>query len=150
MSRSKGKGGSATSTGRTPIVVDGSNIAYLEPDTDGKPSVDAIDKVRRRLIDLGYRPIVIVDAALYHEVKNSRKLDHLVNDGSILQAPAGTDADYFVLKTAELENARIVSDDLYRDYQREFPDAITRRVPVMIVDGNVEFYHLESAADSRK
>jgi hypothetical protein len=61
----------------------------------------------------------------------------------INQAPAGTDADFFVLETARREDARIVTDDRYQDYADRFPHSDERRTPVMIVDGMVEFYDLQ-------
>lgn len=127
----------------TPIVVDGSNIAYLETTKDGKPTVDAIEKVRGQLETMGYRPIVIVDAALWHQVDDRDRLNKLIDEGVVNQAPAGTDADYFVLETARRENARIVTDDRYRNYADRFPSSEERRTPVMIVDGMVEFYNLK-------
>jgi Zc3h12a-like ribonuclease protein len=131
--------------GLTPIVVDGSNIAYLETTKDGKPRVDAIERVRGQLETMGYRPIVIVDAALWHQVDDRDRLNKMIDEGVINQAPAGTDADYFVLETARRENARIVTDDRYRSYADRFPDSEERRTPVMIVDGMVEFYNLKPA-----
>lgn len=125
-----------------PIVMDGSNIAYLETSRGGKPRVDAIERVRHSLIDMGYRPIVIVDAALWHQVDDPERLNHLIDTGVINQAPAGTDADVFLLETAKREDARIVTDDRYKDHEARFPEAEARRTPVMIVDGLVEFYDL--------
>jgi hypothetical protein len=130
---------------RVPIVVDGANVAYEDKTRDGRPKLENILAVRQQLVQLGYRPIVIVDAALWHTIDQSKRLDQLIQEGEILQAPADTDADYFVLKTAELENAKIVTNDLYADHRAEFPDVQERRVPLMIVDGMVELYQLEPA-----
>jgi hypothetical protein len=130
---------------KTPIVVDGSNIAYLETTKTGKPRVEAIEKVRARLTEMGYRPLVIVDAALWHQVDDPDRLNRLIDQGVINQAPAGTDADVFVLETARRENTRVVTDDQYRDLAKRFPDHAERRSPVMIVDGLVEFYDLQPA-----
>lgn len=128
-----------------PIVVDGSNIAYLETTRDGKPRVDAIERVRKRLEELGYRPIVIVDAALWHQVDDPDGLNALIDKGVVHQAPAGTDADVFVLETARREHAKIVTDDRYRDHTDRFPHPDDMRSPVMIIDGLVEFYDLQPA-----
>lgn len=131
--------------GKKPIVVDGSNIAYLETTKDGKPRVEAIEKVRSQLEEMGYRPVVIIDAALWHQVDDPDRLNRLIDQGVINQAPAGTDADVFVLETARREDAKIVTDDQYRDLTERFPDHEKRRSPVMIVDGLVEFYDLQPA-----
>ena len=127
----------------TPIVVDGSNVAYLQTTSEGKPTVGAIESVRQRLEEMGYRPIEIVDAALWHQVVEPDRLNALINEGVIQQAPAGTDADVFVLETAQRENTKIVTDDRYRDHADRFPHPEALRSPVMIVDGLVEFYDLQ-------
>ena len=128
-----------------PIVVDGSNIAYLETTSNGKPTVRAVERVRERLKQMGYRPIIIVDAALWHQVDDPDRLNALIDKGVILQAPAGTDADVFVLETARREHTKIVTDDRYRDHADRYPRPEELRSPVMIVDGLVEFYDLQPA-----
>ncbi|HUZ01012.1 MAG TPA: hypothetical protein VMU89_11720 [Thermomicrobiaceae bacterium] len=122
------------------VVVDGSNVAYEEVTPEGKPKVANLVAVRRELERRGYRPIIIVDAAFRHQVDDPRQLEALIDDQVVRQAPAGTDADYFVLTTAADEHAAVVSNDLYRPYEHEFPWVRERRIPLMIVDGNVELY----------
>lgn len=121
-------------------VVDGSNIAFAERSKDGKPKVSNIVAVRRMLSEQGYSPIIIVDAALRHQVDNPEQLESMIKDQVVRQAPAETDADFFVLKTAEEENAPVISNDLYEPYREQFPWIAERRVPFMIVAGNVELY----------
>ena len=64
----------------------------------------------------------------------------MIKSESVLQAPAGTPADYFVLKTAQLHEAQIVSNDRYEQFKAEFNGVTDRRVPLMIVNGTVELY----------
>ena len=123
-----------------PVVVDGSNVAFEEVTAEGKPRVANLVAVRRELERLGYRPIIIVDAAFRHQVDDPRQLEALIDDQIVRQAPAGTDADYFVLTTAADEHAPVVSNDLYRPYEHEFRWIRERRIPLMIVDGHVELY----------
>ena len=59
----------------------------------------------------GYDPIVIVDAALHHEVDDADQLEVLIRDQTIRQAPAGTDADRFILLTADEQDAVVISND---------------------------------------
>ncbi|MDX1624195.1 MAG: hypothetical protein R3199_09455 [Gemmatimonadota bacterium] len=122
------------------IVVDGSNVAYVEPSEDGQPKVSNIQAVREALIDRGWDPVVIVDASLRHEIDDPDQLEALLDDQKVHQAPAGSDADYFVVETAERENAPIVSNDEFEEYRDEHPWIEKRRVPLMIVDGEVELY----------
>lgn len=119
------------------IVVDGSNVAYLETTKEGKPRVSNLRAVRDRLLERGYDPVVIVDASLRHEIDDPDQLEALLDDQRIRQAPSGTDADYFVVETAERESARIVSNDEFEEYRDEHPWIEERRVPLMIVNGEV-------------
>ena len=61
----------------------------------------------------------------------------MVDAGAIRQAPAGTDADYFILSFARELDASIVSNDRFRDRQKTFPDAANRLIRYMIVKDEV-------------
>ena len=129
-------------------VVDGANVAYLERTAKGKPRIANLIAVRRALEDEGYDPIIIVDASLIHEVDDRQQLDALIENQTIRQVPAGTDADFFVLTTAEQQDGVVVSNDRYDPYQHEFPWIRERRIPLMIVEGQVQLYDPE-VADAR-
>jgi hypothetical protein len=125
---------------RRDIVVDGANVAFEELTKDGKPKVSNLVAVRRALEDRGFDPIIFVDASLRHEIDDPRQLESLIDRQIVRQVPAGTDADYFVLMTAEQQHAQVVSNDRYGPYHDEFPWIDKRRVPVMIVEGQVQLY----------
>ena len=125
---------------KTTIVVDGANLAYEEMTGDGKPKVSNLVAARQALEQRGYAPIIIVDAALRHAIDDPDQLEALFDAQVVRQAPAGTDADFFVLETADNEGARVVSNDQFDPYQDKFPWIRDRRVPFMIVRGAVEFY----------
>ncbi|MDX1567563.1 MAG: hypothetical protein R3223_07170 [Longimicrobiales bacterium] len=127
------------------IVVDGSNVAHIETSGDGSPKISNIQAVRSALQDRGYDPVIIVDASLRHEIDDPQQLEHLLEDEKIHQAPSDTDADYFIVETADREGARIVSNDRYEEYQDDFSWIPDRRVPLMIIDGEVELYELGEA-----
>ena len=125
---------------RRVAVVDGANIAYLEKTQDGKPRVSNIIAVRKALEKRGFDPIVIIDASLKYEVDDPAQLEGLIDNLKVRQVPAQTDADYFVLETARNEDGLVVTNDLYAPYEDQFPWAEERRIPVMIVRGEVELY----------
>lgn len=50
-----------------------------------------------------------------------------------------------IVETTDREEARIVSNDRYEEYHHDFPWIPDRRVPLMIIDGEVELYELEGA-----
>jgi hypothetical protein len=122
------------------VVVDGTNVAFEQKSEDGRAMLDNILQLRSLLLECGFEPIIIVEADLRYEIDNREGLEELLNRGEILQAPADTEADFFVLKTAELENLKFVSNDLYNKYRDQFPWIRERRVPFMLVKGHLELY----------
>ncbi|HZS05221.1 MAG TPA: hypothetical protein VFD58_10340 [Blastocatellia bacterium] len=127
-------------TARKLVVVDGANIAYAERSASGRPKVVNLIAVRDTLKERGYESIIIVDASLRHEIDDPDRLEALIRDQTVRQAPAGTDADYFVIATAEEHHARIVSNDQYAPWADQYPWLRDRRIPLMIIQGRVELY----------
>jgi hypothetical protein len=117
------------------VIVDGSNVAHSsEGERAHLANIVAVcDKLREE----GYEPVVLVDAALRHQIDDRGSYERLVDTGAIRQAPAGTDADYFILSFARELEASIVSNDRFRDRQKAFPEAAKRLIKYMIVKGEV-------------
>jgi hypothetical protein len=138
MATSRRSAGSQRRDGERPdalVLVDGSNVAHAsEGDQALLSNITAVcDKLR----DEGYEPVVVVDAALRHQIDDPVGYEQLVEAGSIRQAPAGTDADYFILSFARELDACIVSNDRFRDRRKFFPDAAKRLIRYMVVKGEV-------------
>jgi hypothetical protein len=106
--------------------------------------------MRKALEKDGYDPIIIVDASLHHVVDQPEQLDHLIDEDRIWDAPAGTDADYFILETAECLHAQVVSNDEYRPYRDRFPLIDELQVPYMVINGHVEIYQPALRSDSQQ
>ena len=122
--------------GSGPIVlVDGSNVAHSSERE--RPELANIVAVCDKLREGGYDPVVVVDAALRHQIDDRAGYERMVDGGMIRQAPAGTDADYFILSFARELEASIVSNDRFRDRQKAFPDAARRLIRYMVVKGEV-------------
>lgn len=120
---------------RKVAIIDGSNVAHS---TEGDAAHLAnITLVREKMEEEGYEPIVVVDAALRHQVDNRRAYEEMVEEGTLRQAPAGTDADYFILSFARELDAVVVSNDRFRDREKAFPEARDRVIRFMIVAGEV-------------
>ena len=118
-------------------IIDGSNVAHA---TEGDSArLENILLVREKLLEEGFKPLVVVDAALRHQIDNSKDFERLVDAGDISQAPAGTDADYFILSFARELDALIVSNDRFRDRQKAFPETRDSMIRFMIVNGEVVF-----------
>lgn len=118
-------------------IVDGSNVAHsTEGDT---VRLANIRLVCEKLEEQGYQPIIVADAALRHQIDDRRTFEQMVDDGIIKQAPAGTDADYFILSFARELNASVVSNDRFRDRLEAFPEARESVIRYMIVNDEVVF-----------
>lgn len=122
------------------LVVDGANVAYAELSRAGDPKVSNLVAMRDVLQQEGYELIVILDASLRHDVDDPEQLETLLDDYACRQAPAGTDADYFILETADRLQAWVVSNDEFEDWLDDYPWIEERRVPFMIIQGQVELY----------
>lgn len=118
-------------------LVDGSNVAHSSEGGEGR--LRNIELVVAKLEEEGFDPIVVADAALRHQIDETAKYEALIEQGEIRQAPAGTDADYFILSFARELDANIVSNDRFRDRQDSFPDARDRMIRYMIVEDEVVF-----------
>ena len=117
------------------VLVDGSNVAHS---TEGeKAQLANIVAMRAKMQEEGFDPVVVVDAALRHQIDDPAGFERLVESGVVRQAPAGTDADYFLLSFARELDARIVSNDRFRDRLGAFPDAADRLIRYMIVEREV-------------
>jgi hypothetical protein len=117
------------------VLVDGSNVAHS---TEGeKPLVANLLAVRDKLKEEGFDPIIMADAALRHQIDDAKVYEDMIESGSVRQAPAGTDADYFILTFARELDADIVSNDRFRDRIKQFPEARERVIRFMIVNDEV-------------
>jgi hypothetical protein len=117
------------------VLVDGSNVAHSTE--AGPPLVANLVAVREKLVEEGLEPIIVADAALRHQIDDSRQYEKMIDDGMVRQAPAGTDADYFILAFARELNASIVSNDRFRDRMKQFPEARERVIRYMILQHEV-------------
>jgi len=116
-------------------LVDGSNVAHSSEGE--KARLENISLIVDKLTEEGFEPIVVADAALRHQIDDPTAYERMVEEGKIRQAPAGTDADYFILSFARELDASVVSNDRFRDRQEAFPEARERVIRYMIVADEV-------------
>ena len=121
-------------------VIDGANVAYIERDEADAPKVSNLMEVRSTLVEMGFKVIIIVDASLRYQIDDSERLESLLDKQIVRQAPADSDADYFIIELAKEMDALVVSNDEFEQYREENPWIEERRVPLMIVNGHVELY----------
>lgn len=117
------------------VLVDASNVAHATE--GGEARLANIELVRQKLREEGFEPLIVADAALRHQIDDKRLYERLIDEGVVHQAPAGTDADYFILSFAREMDARILTNDRFRDRAQEFPQERDRIIRYMIVQGEV-------------
>lgn len=115
-------------------IVDASNVAHAG---EMGARLSTLLAVRDELRDEGFDPILVADAALRHQIDDKDGYEQLIDSGELQQAPAGTDADYFILKFAQELDAMVVSNDRFRDGGRLAESARTRQIRFMVVAGEV-------------
>lgn len=126
---------SETSGGDKVAIIDGSNVAHSTE--RGDPRLSNIRLVCEKLAEEGYEVIVVVDAALRHHIDDADEYERMVDAGEIRQAPAGTDADYFILSFARELDASVISNDRFRDHESAFSEVAERIIRYMIVNDEV-------------
>ncbi|MEN6290459.1 MAG: Zc3h12a-like ribonuclease [Methanobacterium sp.] len=119
------------------VIIDASNVAHFGKGKDGQPSLNNILNAMEALKGLGYEPFAIADAPLRHEIDNKEEFNKLLEEEKVQQVPSGTTADHFILKIAYEENAKILSNDMFRDYNDEFKDIASKRIPYGIKNGEI-------------
>jgi hypothetical protein len=115
-------------------IVDASNVAHAG---EKGARLATLLAVRDELREEGFEPILIADAALRHQIDDKGGYERLVENGELQQAPAGTDADYFVLRLARELDAMVVSNDRFRDGGKLADEAKRRQIRFMVVAGEV-------------
>ncbi len=119
------------------VIIDASNVAHFGKGKDGQPSLNNILNAIEALKGLGYEPFAIADAPLRHEIDSKEEFNKLLEEGKVQQVPSGTTADHFILKIAYEENAKILSNDMFREYNDEFKDIASKRIPYDIKGGEI-------------
>jgi Zc3h12a-like ribonuclease protein len=117
------------------VIVDASNVAHSTEKSAAR--LGNVQLVRDRLTEDGLTPILVADAALRHHIDDAEAYEGLVKAGEIQQAPAGTDADYFILTFARELGASVLSNDRFKDRIAHFPEVKDRIIRYMIVAGEV-------------
>ena len=129
-----------SANGKSVVVIDGANVAYEERSAGGKPKLSNLLRVRGELEERGFEAVILVDASLKYDIDDQEQLEKLIQSQQVRQVPAGTDADYFIIQFADQFDALIVTNDRYKDYAEQYPWVTERRLPYMIVKGEVVLY----------
>lgn len=117
---------------RTKYIVDGNNLCYLNGNGNGngngKISILSLLAILTSILQNGDDFFCIFDATISHKLKNNEKeseadsIEYLLDKFSdkFYRVAGGTRADGVILGKATIENARVMSNDLFRDYQEKY------------------------------
>lgn len=110
------------------VILDGSNVMHWRNET---PDLETVRVVLAHLASLGMTPGVVFDAnagyLLFGRHHNDRAFSERLRLplDRVLVVPKSTPADPFILTAARDLGARIVTNDRYRDWAREYPEVTT-------------------------
>ncbi len=118
------------------VVVDGSNVAWEEINSEGKPKVNNIKRIVELLSSAGFEEIIVLaDASLRHQIDNPKELKRLVKLGLVKYLPAKVKGDQLLLRLAEEKDAYILTNDLFKEYRDIYNWIDKRRIPFTIING---------------
>jgi hypothetical protein len=130
--------------GRTPprdttqiILVDGSNVMFWR---DNVPDMTTLKAAIAHLTDQGYSPGLVFDANVGYKLEGrfrghlplARKLG--LKPEQVVVVGKGDPADRLILTVARALNARILSNDRFRDWRDAFPEVAE---PGRVIRGGV-------------
>ncbi len=107
------------------IVIDGSNVMHWK---GGKPDLDTVREVLISLRAQGFHPGVVFDAnagyKLAGQYQHDRAFSQLLGlpEDQVMVVPKGTPADPWILTAARNLEARIVTNDRFRDWAESYPE----------------------------
>jgi hypothetical protein len=107
------------------VIVDGSNVMHWNGDS---PQIETVREVLDHLAALGFSPGVVFDANAGHKLVG-RYLHHAafaemlgLAEDRVMVVNKGTPADATILAVARDLEARIVSNDRFRDWLEQHPE----------------------------
>lgn len=122
---------------RQHVILDGSNIMHW---AEGAVSLDPVVQAVRQLEARGLTVGVIFDANAGYKTHDRYQDDAAMArrlglpEERVLVVPKGTVADRFILQAARRLGAKVITNDRYRDWLTEFPEAAN---PGFLIRGGV-------------
>ncbi len=124
------------------IVLDASNIAYNSQNNAYSKNIILVTEYLEKQAFNRENIWIVADKSLQHKVKDKDIFQTLKQSKNFHEAPAKTEADEFIIKYAEQENALIITNDQLADHctlNDWLKQHINRiRVPFMIINEKVQ------------
>jgi hypothetical protein len=99
---------------KTIIIVDGMNVANYG--SLKRPSYKNLFVIYKYLKELGYKPKIIISAALKYKIDDAVRLNKMLNRGIAIEAASGEDDDLTVMEFARRYKAKIITNDRFLDH----------------------------------
>ncbi len=134
------------------FVIDGSNVAREIKNKDNKGQLLHIQLLVNKLESLGAQSCVILcDRSLRYEIDYKDEYEEYVKKNEIIETPAGTQADIFILKYAKNHDAYIISNDRFKDHYDTFGKSwITQKHISFTIVGDEIYFDKEIQNNSNK
>jgi hypothetical protein len=127
------------------LVIDGNNVILHTRNSVNGGTLGNLNRLIEKCSKEGYDCLPLVSAKLKYTIDNPKQLLDSINQGTIIETPAGTDSDLFILETTKLFQAFVVSNDLFREYREQYYEVLKRRVPFLIIRNKVIIPSLDIA-----
>jgi len=142
LNENNGGIGNSSSNAELNFVVDGANVALAIKTDDSKAKLSNIQLLANKLDSLGIKSYVILcDKSLQHRINDKNEYFEYVKNNEIIETPAGTQADPFILQYARKKDAYIITNDRYKDHYDRYGEAWIKekRISFTIIDNNIFF-----------
>lgn len=119
------------------VIIDGSNVLHWQ---DNTPSLEIVKQVIESVKAQGLTPGVIFDANAGYKIGNRYRDEGAfarllgLPEDRVLVVPKGTPADAYILAAARDLQARVVTNDRYRDWAETYPEVAE---PGFLIRGGV-------------
>ena len=110
------------------FVIDGANIALANKNNDDEGRLANLYLLIEKLRSLGIKNYkILCDPSLNYRIDNKEKYSELNKNKIFYETPAGTEADLFILQYAKLNNAFIITNDMFRKHYVRFGEEWIRK-----------------------
>ena len=121
------------------LVVDGANFAFDR----GRPGFHRLGSIINDLRKRGFKLTILIDHSVMLALEKKCTFEQIsFLHENVTVVPAGRKADEYILDYANINNLRVVSGDMFREYKSRFPWVLSKRLvkPAASLEGQVFSY----------
>lgn len=123
------------------FVIDGANVALSKKNSNKKGLLKSLRILEKKLNSFSIRYKILCDRSLQYMIDEKSKYRALVDMGKIIETPAGTQADNFILNYAKENDAFVISNDRFKDFYNIFGNKWIKkkRITFTFIDHSIFF-----------